>query len=109
MQWAQRVLVSRGGPLVAVARFIPGGQTAVTVTAGTLGFPLARYAVFASIGAMVWGAYGTLVGYLGTGAFQSGQWLGLGIAVGLVLAVAGAAEVARRRQRRHGDDEAGDG
>lgn len=108
VQWAQRVLASRGGPLVAVARFIPGGQTAVAVTAGTLGFPLARYAVFASIGAMVWGAYGTLVGYLGAGAFESGQWLGLGIAVGLVLAVAGAAEVVRRRQRRD-DDGAGDG
>lgn len=108
VRWAQRTLVRRGGPLVAVARFIPGGQTAVTVTAGSLGFPLARYAVFASIGAVVWGVYGTLIGALGAGAVQSGQWVGLGIAVALVLAVAGAAQVVRRRQRRHDEDEAGD-
>ncbi|MBA3421593.1 MAG: DedA family protein [Thermoleophilaceae bacterium] len=106
--WAQRTLVRRGGPLVAVGRFIPGGQTAVSLTAGSLGFPLARYAVFASIGAVVWGVYGTLVGALGAGALQSGQWVGLAIAVALVLAVAGAAQVVRRRQRRHDDDEAGD-
>ena len=106
VRWAQRVLVRRGGPLVAVARYIPGGQTAVTVTAGSLGFPLARYVVFASVGAVVWGVYGTLVGSLGAGAFQSGQWAGLGIAVALVLAVAGTAEVVRRRQR--GDDDDGE-
>ncbi len=107
--WAQRTLVSRGGPLVAVGRFVPGGQTAVSLTAGSLAFPLARYAVFASIGAVVWGFYGTLVGALGAGAVLSGQWVGLGIAVALVLAVAGAAQVVRRRQRRHDEDEAEDG
>ena len=107
--WARRTLVGRGGPLVAVGRFVPGGQTAVSLTAGSLAFPLARYAVFASIGAVVWGVYGTLVGALGAGAVLSGQWVGLGIAVALVLAVAGAAQVVRRRERRHDEDEAGDG
>ncbi len=103
VRWARRTLVRRGGPLVAVGRFIPGGQTAVSLTAGSLGFPLVRYMVFAAIGAVVWGVYGTLVGALGAGAAQSGQWVGLVIAVALVLAVAGAAQVVRRRQRR-GDD-----
>ncbi|HEV2772361.1 MAG TPA: DedA family protein, partial [Thermoleophilaceae bacterium] len=68
VNWAQRTLLRRGGPLVAVGRFIPGGQTAVSLTAGSLGLPFARYAVFSSIGAVVWGVYGTLVGALGAGA-----------------------------------------
>ncbi len=109
LSWAQRTLMRRGGPLVAAARFIPGGQTAVTVTAGTLGFPLGRFSVFAGIGAGVWGVYGALVGSLGAGAVRSGQWLGLVIAIALVLAVAGVAQVVRRRQRCDDDNEAGDG
>ncbi len=108
VRWAQRTLVRRGGPLVAVGRFIPGGQTAVSLTAGSLGFPFARYAVFASIGAAVWGVYGTLVGALGAGAVLSGRWVGLVIAVALVLAVAAVVQMARRRERRD-EDGAGDG
>ena len=106
--WARRTLGSRGGPLVAVARFIPGGQTAVTVTAGSLGFPRRRFAIFAGLGAVVWAVYGTLVGALGGDAVRSGSWVGLVAAVAIVLAVGVVAEVARRRQDR-GPDEGSDG
>ena len=34
LQWAQRTLEQRGGMLIVVARFIPGGRTATTFTAG---------------------------------------------------------------------------
>ena len=102
--WARRTLGSRGGPLVAVARFIPGGQTAVTITAGSLGFPRRRFAAFAGLGAVVWAGYGTLVGALGGDAVRSGSWIGLVAAVAIVLAVAAVAEVARRREGRRADD-----
>lgn len=35
---ARRQLDQRGGELIAVGRFIPGGRTAVTLTAGLTGF-----------------------------------------------------------------------
>jgi membrane protein DedA with SNARE-associated domain len=89
--------------LIAVSRFIPGGQTAISVTAGSLGFPRRRYAVFAGLGAVVWGVYGTLVGALGGDALRSGQLTGVLAAVGMVLVVGVVAEVTRRRQGRAGE------
>ncbi len=100
MAWAQRTLGRRGGLLVAVGRFIPGGQTAVSITAGTLGFPRRRFALCASLGAAVWAVYGMLVGALGGDALRSGELVGLVGAVAIVLAVGVIAEVARRGQAR---------
>ena len=41
MAWAEVQLSERGGELIVVARFIPGGRTAVALSAGTLGYPVA--------------------------------------------------------------------
>jgi membrane protein DedA with SNARE-associated domain len=38
-EWAERTLKSRGAMLIIVCRFIPGGRTAVTLTAGLVGYP----------------------------------------------------------------------
>ena len=38
IRWAERQLDERGGELIVIGRFIPGGRTAVTLSAGTLGF-----------------------------------------------------------------------
>lgn len=105
LRWAHRTLDRRGGPLVAAGRFVPGGQTAVSVTAGSLRYPSRRYALFAGLGAAVWAVYGTLVGALGGDAVQSGRWIGLVAAIGIVLAVGVAAEIVRRRQRGGGDED----
>ena len=39
IDWAQNQLGERGGELIAIGRFIPGGRTAVTLSAGMLRFP----------------------------------------------------------------------
>ena len=39
IDWAERQLAVRGGELIAVARFIPGGRTAVTLSAGAALYP----------------------------------------------------------------------
>ena len=41
LAWAERQLTRRGGELIVVSRFIPGGRTAVTLAGGHAGVPLA--------------------------------------------------------------------
>jgi membrane-associated protein len=46
------VLLQRGGTALTVARYVPGGRTAVTLTTGAIRFPLwtfVRYDALAAI------------------------------------------------------------
>ena len=82
---AQGVLATRGGLVLVVARFIPGGRTAATLAAGT-SMRLPRFVRLAAAAAIIWGAYGGLLGYLGGRTFEEEPWKG--IAAGLALAAA---------------------
>ena len=97
----ERLLARRGGIVLIVARFVPGGRTAATLAAGA-SMPRARFLRLAAVAAVIWGAYGGLVGYVGGRAFEEEPWKG--VAAGLLLAgaVAGAVEGVRwaRRRRR---------
>src|SRR5919202_5534500 len=70
IEWAERQLGERGGELIAIGRFIPGGRTAVTLSAGTLRFPWRRFAVFDAASAIGWATYASLLGYLGGKSFE---------------------------------------
>ena len=98
--WAERQLNERGGELIAVARFIPGGRTAVTLTAGTLHFPWTRFAIYDLIAAVVWALYASLLGYFGGKAFEDAPWKGLLLAFGVAFAVGGVTELVRWVVRR---------
>jgi membrane protein DedA with SNARE-associated domain len=100
VQWAQHQLNERGGEMVIVARFIPGGRTAVTLSAGTLDFPWRRFAMFDAIAAGVWALYASLLGYFGGRAFEDEPWKGLVLAFGIALATAGGVELVRWWRRR---------
>lgn len=100
--WAESQLAERGGELIAVSRFIPGGRTAVTLSAGTLGFPWRRFVVFDAAAALIWAAYATLLGYFGGKAFEGAAWKGLLLALGIAFALAGATEAVRWYLRRRG-------
>lgn len=109
LAWAQRQLDRRGGELIIAGRFIPGGRTAVTLTAGLTRFPWRRFAFFDVIAALLWANYAALLGYLGGTAFRADPWKGLALAFGIALAVTGTIEAARavrrHRQRRALDHE----
>jgi len=106
LEWADAQLAKRGGELIAVARFIPGGRTAVTLSAGTLHYPWRRFMVFDAIAAVLWASYAALLGYFGGQAFEGAAWKGLIVALATGLALTGLIEVvrwllARARSRRH--------
>ena len=98
--WAQRQVEERGGELIVIARFIPGGRTVVTLSAGTLGYPWRRFVVFDAIAATIWAVYASLLGYLGGHAFEEQPWKGLLLAFAIAFAVTGAVELFRWWKRR---------
>jgi membrane-associated protein len=95
IRWAQRQLEERGGELIVIARFIPGGRTVVTLSAGMLRFPWRRFALFDAIAAVLWALYAALLGYFGGRAFEHAAWKGLLLALGIAFAVAGGSELVR--------------
>lgn len=109
--WAGRMLEERGGVIIIVARYIPGGRTAVTLTAGTVEYPLRKFSLFDAIAALSWGTYSGLIGYVGGHAFEDNPLLGLGVGLGIALAITGLVELIRHRiaarNKRRSADQAG--
>ena len=108
IRWTERQLTERGGELVLVARFIPGGRVAVTLSAGASGYPWPRFAVFDALAAVIWASYAAILGFFGGKAFERTPWAGLLLALAIAFAVTGALELGRAYVRRRGHAEAGD-
>jgi membrane-associated protein len=94
--WAERMLDERGGYLIVAARFIPGGRTAATVTAGLTGMTWTRFFRAALAAAVLWATFAVGLGYAGGHAFEDKPWLGLVTAFGVAATIALAVELARR-------------
>jgi membrane protein DedA with SNARE-associated domain len=94
--WAERTLGQRGGYLIVVARFIPGGRTATTFTAGMVHFSAPRFFGFAAIAACLWASYAVMLGFLGGRVFQENPLLALGVALGIAFAITIVVEAVRR-------------
>jgi membrane protein DedA with SNARE-associated domain len=97
-----RMLAERGGLVLVVARYIPGGRTAATLTTGATGFPRRAFTRYAVVAAVTWAAYGTTLGYAGGAAFEDeplrGVALGLGLAFGITLLHEGVRALRLRRR-----------
>jgi membrane-associated protein len=100
LAWAERQINERGGQLIVVARFIPGGRTVVTFASGWLAMSWRRFISFDVIAGVVWASYAALLGYFGGKAFENAAWKGLLLAFGIALAVTGGVEAARWLRRR---------
>jgi membrane protein DedA with SNARE-associated domain len=101
IEWADEQLQERGGELILIGRFIPGGRTAVALSSGTLRYPWRRFVLFDAAAALLWASYSALIGYYGGKTFE-GPW-GLLLALAIAFAVAGAIELTRwllRRRRK---------
>jgi membrane-associated protein len=98
MEWADEQLRERGGELIVIGRFIPGGRTAVALSAGTLGYRWRRFVVFDLAATLLWASYSALLGYYGGRTFES-AW-GLVLALTTAFAIAGAIELVRWALRR---------
>jgi membrane protein DedA with SNARE-associated domain len=100
LDWARKTLDERGGYLIVVARFIPGGRTITTFTAGFVEtFPWRRFLAFDALAGAIWGAYTVLLGYFGGRTFEEEPWKGLLLAFAIALAVTGVVEVVRHLRR----------
>jgi membrane-associated protein len=106
LDWADRTLRERGWYLIIVARFIPGGRTAVTFSSGyTKGISYRRFLLADAIAAAIWGSYAALLGYIGGRQFEEQPWKGLLAAFVIAISLALLVELVRhkREQRRSAD------
>jgi membrane-associated protein len=99
--WAEQQLERRGFYIIVIARFIPGGRTAVTFSSGyTQGMPWRRFIVADVAAGVIWGTYAAMLGYVGGKQFEEEPWKGLLLGFGIALGVALLVELARHLRAR---------
>ena len=99
--WAEHQLKVRGFYLIIVARFVPGGRTAVTFSCGYLrAMRWRRFIVADVIAGVLWASYAALLGYLGGTQFEEAPWKGLLFAFAVAIGVSGLVELVRRLRNR---------
>jgi membrane-associated protein len=99
-EWARDLLARRGVGLVIVARFIPGGRTAVTLTAGMTGMNRVKFVLATIVAGLLWATYAALLGYFGGRTFEDNHTLAFVVAFGAALSVTGLTELIRWRLRK---------
>jgi membrane-associated protein len=97
LDWARNFLKERGSYVLVVARFIPGGRTATTFTAGLVRLRwMTRFAPYVFVAAILWAVYGGLLGYLGGRLFEDQPIYALLVALGIAALITVAVEAWRR-------------
>ncbi|MQA85579.1 MAG: DedA family protein [Streptosporangiales bacterium] len=99
-EWAERMLLERGGLIIVALRFIPGGRTATTLAAGTLRYPLRRFTAFDAVAALCWAMYATGIGYFAGGLFKGNHLLAVVVGIGVSVAMSAVVETVRHLLRR---------
>jgi membrane protein DedA with SNARE-associated domain len=100
VDWAHRQVEQRGGYLIIIGRFIPGGRIVVTLSCGMLEMPWRRFLSFDVVAGLVWATYAAMLGYVGGHAFEESPFRGFLLAFAVALAVAGVIEAYRWYRRR---------
>ena len=96
IDWAEQQIRERGGYLIIVGRFIPGGRTAVTLACGLLEVRWHRFIRFDIAAGLLWASYAALLGFWGGRTFEKNPLYGFLIAFAVALAITGAVELYRR-------------
>jgi membrane-associated protein len=99
--WAEKQIEQRGFYIIVIARFIPGGRTAVTFASGyTQGMPWRRFIVADVIAGLIWGTYAAMLGYVGGKQFEDDPWKGLLLGFAIAVGVAMLVELVRWARTR---------
>jgi membrane protein DedA with SNARE-associated domain len=99
---AGRILAKRGGLVLLIARYIPGGRTAATLVMGAVDYPLRKFSMFDALATGLWATYSTMIGYLGGAAFQNDPFKGLLLGLGIAIGVSALVEAGRWLWQRFG-------
>jgi membrane-associated protein len=94
--WIERAFTNRAGSLIVGARFVPGGRTAVMLTAGATSLPFGRFVKFVVIAAAAWSSYAALLGYAGGRAFEGEPLTALLLGLGVAASSSAIVEALRR-------------
>ena len=96
LEFVERAFKRRGGSMIMIGRFVPGGRTAVTFTAGATAYRYRRFAMFALAAALAWSVYATLLGYAGGKAYENEPLKALLLGFGTALVGVALIEAGRR-------------
>ncbi len=106
LEWAEHQLLTRGAYIIIVARFIPGGRTVTTFSAGYIhAFPWRRFIVYDIAAGFIWATYAALLGYFGGKAFEAHPWKGFLVAFVVATGIALLVEAIRHLRKRRGATE----
>jgi membrane protein DedA with SNARE-associated domain len=103
---AERMVARRGPALVFVGRFLPGIRLAINLSCGAGQMDYRRFIIFDSLGALLWATQAAVLGYIFGKRFEDRPWIGLLIALGVALAVAGIVTMRERKHIRHEKEQA---
>jgi membrane-associated protein len=101
IDWAEEHVVERGGYLIIVGRFIPGGRTAITLACGLLKMRWRRFLAFDIPAGLLWASYAALLGYVGGRTFEESPLKGFVLAFAIALAITGGVELYRWLKKRN--------
>ncbi len=101
IDWAEKQIGERGGYLILVGRFIPGGRTAVTLSCGLLEMRWHRFIAWDVPAGLMWASYAALLGYFGGKAFEESPLKGFAVAFAVALALTGVIELYRWLKKRN--------
>jgi membrane-associated protein len=101
--WAEAKLDERAPMLIVLSRFIPGGRTATTTTAGLVGIEWHRFLRLTAFAGIAWASYAAVLGFAGGATFEEHPALGLALGFGLALLGTTAVSVVAHRHAT-GDD-----
>jgi membrane-associated protein len=105
---ARKILRDRGGAAVLAGRFVAVVRALMPAAAGAAGVRYRTFSIHNVLGAAIWGAGYSLLGYLAGSAYAVvADRVGTGLAVIIAVVVAGAIAVWLARRHRAGRDGAG--
>jgi membrane-associated protein len=93
---AETKLRERSATLILVSRFIPGGRTAIMLSAGLVGLPWRRFFAWDLLAGILWASYASVIGWVGGKAFADKPLHGLLLALALAAALTLLIESGRR-------------